>query len=289
METNDRVVRAMTRDGSFRVVAACTTRTVGEIVRAQKAAGTGAGVLADLGTLGVLYRETMAPSQRVQITLRGANGTGHVVVDSHPDGWARGLLRTHEGVDLDLRGEDAVLQLQRPLRSGELHMGTVAIPEDGRIASAAMAYFGQSEQITTMVALGTVLTDDDDSRVAAAGGFLVQVLPEARELEGPLAVMMLRLEEFIDIRDRLRATDASPEVMIEEILYGFEFDWLATSPIRFGCVCGEERLLASLATLDAATVAELAASAEPIESRCEYCGTVYRIAPQRLAGLLRKA
>lgn len=288
MDEGDRVVRAMTRDGSFRVVAARTSRTSAAIVKAQEVAGEVAETMADLSTLGVLYRETMAPDQRVQITLRGANGTGHAIVDSHPDGWARGLIRAHGGEPLDLVGEDAVLQLQRPLRHGELHVGSVGIPEDGRIASAAMEYFDRSEQITTMVAIGTVLGDDDASHVAAAGGFLIQVLPEARDIEGPLAVMTLRLEEFVDIRDRLRATDASPETMIEEVLYGFEYDILATEDVRFGCICGEDRLLSSLATLDAPTLEELAASTEPIESRCDYCGKIYRIAPERIARLLRK-
>lgn len=288
MESQDRVVRAMTRDGSFRVIAARTTRTAAAIVAAQETEGNNARILAEVSTLSVLYRETMAPSLRVQITIRGAGESGHVIADSHPDGWARALLRAPEGGDLDLRGDDSVMQLQRPLRNGELHVGSVAVPEDGLIASAAMEYFAQSEQTTTMVSLGTAFADDDNSRVVASGGFLVQVLPEARDREGALALMMLRLEDFIDIDSRLRDTDASPEELIAEIFYGFDYDTLATSPLRFGCVCGEDRLIASLATLDAETLAELAASDEPLESRCDYCGTVYSLAPERVAALIRK-
>lgn len=289
MSEGDRVLRAMTRDGSFRMVAVRSTRTVAKVVEAQRASGDNAKILADLVTLAVLHRETMSPNQRVQVILRGASDSGQAVADSHPDGWARGLLRQRPGRDLDLKGPDALLQLQRPLRGGELHVGTVAVPEDGRLSSAATAYFAQSEQTVTMVSLGTVLADDDDRRVVASGGFLVQVLAEAREIEGPLATMTLRLEEFVDIADRLRATDASPEHLIDEVLYGFEVERLATSEVRFGCACSEARLLASLATLDDASITELLDSNEPIHSTCDYCGTEYAIDPEQLRGLTRRS
>lgn len=289
MSEGDRVIRAMTRDGSFRMVAVRSTRTAARVVEAQRAAGENARILADLVTLAVLHRETMSPSQRVQVVLRGANDSGQLVADSHPDGWARGLLRARKGRTVDLQGPDALLQLQRPLRGGEMHVGTVAVPEDGRLASAATAYFAQSEQTITMVSLGTVLADDDDRRVVASGGFLVQVLPEATDIEGPLATMTLRLEEFVDIADRLRAHDASPEYFVDEVFYGFEVEQLASSELRFGCVCSEERFLTSLATLDAEAIAELLEGNEPIHSTCDYCGTEYAIDPEQLRGLARRS
>lgn len=289
MNDGDRVIRAMSRDGSFRVVAVRSTRTVASIVRAQGATGENAKILGQLASLSVLYRETMAPTMRVQVVLRGANDSGQMVADSHPDGWARGLLRAKDDRTLDLRGQDALIQLQRPLRNGEMHVGTVAIPEDARLGSAATAYFAQSEQTTTMVALGTVLADDDDTRVVAAGGFLVQVLPEGRDLEGKLATMMLRLEEFVDIDDRLRTHDGDPQYFVDEVLYGFEIEPLASSPLRFGCACSEERFLSSLATLDAAAIDELVSSSELIESTCDYCGAAYAVDPEVLRGLARRS
>jgi len=279
--SDDRVVRAMTRDGSFRVIAARTTGAVAEAVRTQGVTGQNATQLAELITLAVLYRETMAPTLRVQAIVRGAEG-GQMVADSDPSGACRGLVRSRRGQDLDLTSEGALLQMMRPMRLGDPHVGTVAVPTDGRLASAAVAYFDQSEQIPTMVSLGAVVADDDDSYIVSAGGFVVQILPEARDLEGPLAVMTLRLEEFVDIRDRLRDTDASPETMIEEVLYGFDREHLGTDPLRFGCFCSESRLRTSLASLDPDALAELTSSEEPIESTCDYCGTVYRIDPASL-------
>ncbi|MFO0692965.1 MAG: Hsp33 family molecular chaperone HslO [Polyangiales bacterium] len=288
MPAADHVVRAMTNDGAFRIVAARTTDTVAGVVRAQEARGEDARILGELVTGAILYRETMAPTLRVQGLLRGAGDTGQLVGDSHPDGWARGLLKKGRSTrTVDLAGEGALLQLTRSLPTGQNHTGTVAIPEDGKLASAFMAYFDRSEQITTLVSVATVLDDSGDApRVVAAGGFLVQILPEAKDLAGPLAVMTLRLEDFLDLGPRLVDTDASPDHLVEEVFYGMEHTRLGDSPLRFGCNCSRERVMAGFATLRRADIEELVEDGEPLETRCDYCGSLYIIEPELLRGLL---
>lgn len=275
--SQDRVVRAMTGDGSFRAVAARSTGTASAILKAQNALGEDAEHLAELATLAVLYRELMSPGFRTQIVLRGAGGTGQALAESHPDGWARGLLRRTGESPLDLRGEGALLALQRPLRRGEIHRGTVAVPVDGRIASAAMVYFEQSEQTTSMVSLACVLADDHPAHVVACGGFVVQVLPEARDIEGPLALMTARLEEFIDLGPRLASTDADPDALIRELLYGFEIAPLGDALLAFGCACNPDRFAAALATLSSEDFEEIVRDGDPIESICDFCGRAARV------------
>ena len=62
MPENDSVVRAMTNDGAFRVIAARTTDTVRGVVAAQNLSGALAHDMADLLSSAVRYREPMAPS-----------------------------------------------------------------------------------------------------------------------------------------------------------------------------------------------------------------------------------
>ena len=73
MPENDTVVRAMTDDGAFRIVAARTTDTARAVIAAQELSGSIAHDMADLVTAAVLYRETMAPSLRVQCIVRFAD------------------------------------------------------------------------------------------------------------------------------------------------------------------------------------------------------------------------
>ena len=80
MPETDSVVRAMTNDGAFRIVAARTTDTGQAVIAAQKLSGVLAHNMADLVTTAVLYRETMAPSQRVQSRRSGTVGWSTVGV-----------------------------------------------------------------------------------------------------------------------------------------------------------------------------------------------------------------
>ena len=76
----DRVLRAMTDDGSFRVMTIRSTDTVRGIVAAQEVRGIAAAQLAEIATGAVLVRETMAPGQRVQVLLRD-DGDNLIVED----------------------------------------------------------------------------------------------------------------------------------------------------------------------------------------------------------------
>ena len=65
--------------------------------------------LGELVTAAVLYRETMAPTLRVQIALKGAGESGTLLADSHPDGWARGLVQRKADAPPFELGEGAMM------------------------------------------------------------------------------------------------------------------------------------------------------------------------------------
>jgi molecular chaperone Hsp33 len=278
---SDHVLRAMTDDGSFRVIAATTTAMVEGAIAAQSARGATARWFGELLTGAVLYRETMAPQLRVQAILMGASG--RLVADSHPDGGTRGLvtLPASAGGQLQL-GPAALLQVMRSLPNGALHQGVVSVASAGGISGAFMAYLQTSEQVVSMAAVGCVL--DGEARVAAAGGYLLQLLPEVRE--GPLALMTERLRDFEDIDGLLATTAAEPAALVAELFYGMPFTPLARNPLSFQCRCSHSRLVASLATLARADIAEMVGDARPLDITCDYCGKAYNINPEQLRGLL---
>ncbi|MEM7434144.1 MAG: Hsp33 family molecular chaperone HslO, partial [Myxococcota bacterium] len=260
----------MTNDGAFRVVAARTTDTTRAIVEAQKLDGPVAGALSDLATSAVLYRETMAPSLRVQCIVSLEDQGGQLVADSRPDGSTRGLVQTgREGVPPDLGTQKATLQMMRTLPNSDLHRGVVEVPEGGNLSEAFMRYMQLSEQIVSMISLGSTLGGDQP----ASGGFVVQLLPEADEAEVAVQTMTERLEDFVDITARLQESDASPSRLIEEIFEGMPFTWLHESDVRFGCHCSQLRVMTTLSVLDRTDIQELVDEGEPLSMSCDYCGT----------------
>jgi molecular chaperone Hsp33 len=280
---SDLVVRAITADGAFRVIAVRTTETARDVASAQNAHGPRARLLAEMLTASVLVRETMAPDLRVQAILQGDDPKTRIVADSFPDGTTRGLVQLRDGADVSL-GERSVLQMMRTLHSGQIQQGVVQASKSRGISGALMEYMQASEQVVTFAAVGAIETTDS---VASAGGYIVQLLPEASE--GPLMVMTERLRDFPSIEALLEQDEAAPERLLSEVLYGMPYDEVGRGTLRFECRCSDERLLATLLTLPRDDIRELVKGLSPgevLEIDCDYCQRHYRIAPERLRGML---
>jgi molecular chaperone Hsp33 len=283
-EPSDTVLRAITDDGAFRVITARTTRTVRGAVEAQGVAGTTARHFGDLLTGSILFRETMAPNLRVQGIIKGSNGSGSVIADSHPSGQTRGLIQLKGNAKEIELGNGAVLQLMRSLPNGRINQGIVEVPKDGGISHSFMAYLQTSEQVVSMIAVGTLF---DGERVVSAGGYMVQLLPEAAR--GPLMVMTERLREFESIDPQLGDSAFTPTWLLDELLYGMPFTRLEERPVRFECWCDEVRVVSALASLSRGDLEHLLSTNDVLEIACEYCKRDFRIAPARLRGLLEQS
>jgi molecular chaperone Hsp33 len=279
---SDGVVRAITRDGAFRVVAVRTTDTVRGAMRSQNVTGASAQHFGELLSGAVIVREAMAPQLRVQCILKGASGRGSLIADSHPDGSTRGLVNfgTRKS-EIDISG-GALLQVMRTLPNGRLLQGVVEVPRSGGVSGALMAYLQDSEQVVSVIAVRSLLDDSGD--VIAAGGYLVQLLPEVER--APLMIMTERLQGDVDLDALLRGEAGSAGGIVDEVLFGMPFDRVGESAVCFECKCSETRLLASLATLPAADIEEILADGKMLEIRCDYCGREYAIAPEALRSVV---
>ena len=284
-QTKDSVLRAITDDGAFRVITARTTETIRGALRAQGAKGSTARTFGDLITSAILFRETMAPQLRVQGVLRGANGSGSLVADSHPSGQTRGLVQLGDDSDEIALDEGAVIQIMRTMPSGHINQGIVEVPNEGGVSRALMAYMQVSEQVVSMVAVSTHLDENDE--VLAAGGYMVQLLPEVGR--GPLMVMSERLRDFENIDAQIDDASFSPSQLLDQLLYGMAFTRIEESAVNYACWCDELRVMSALATLPRADIEHLLSTDDVLEIACEYCKREYRILPTRLRGLLNQS
>ena len=185
----DKLVRGNSMDGAIRVFAAVTTDLVNEAQRihhtypvATAALGrllTGAAIMGAAG----LKNET--DSMTVQIKGEGEITNLVAVTDCHSR--VRGYV-SNPYVDRPLNNKGKLdvggaigggyLSVVRDLGLKEPYVGQIPLVS-GEIAEDLTYYYAKSEQIPTSVALG-VLVDTDNS-VIAAGGFMIQLMPEATE------------------------------------------------------------------------------------------------------------
>ena len=202
-ESSDRVVRAMTKDGQFRVIAVTMADTCAEAARRQKSPEELMVTQAQLMCASVLIRETMQPGNRVQIILK--DPAGHrLVADSLPDGKNRSIVNPGNPDDRDISHDGGLVQVNYTLRNGDLHQGIVALENDAAVSAAMMRYLQESEQIAAFV----FIECEPGENGLAVGGFVVQVTPEATH-EG-LSEMTAHLEALDSLANWLAAPSPDP-------------------------------------------------------------------------------
>ncbi len=280
-DERDYALRAMTNDGAFRAIAVRTTDTVQGALVVQAASGSAARWLGELISGTILIREAMAPQYRVQGIVTGDEGDVRLVADSFPDGGTRGLVRLPAGeVDLSQRHVRR-LQVMRTLATGEPQQGLVEVPEGGAISEALMTYMTDSEQVVSMLGVGCIL---QAGRVRAAGGYMVQLLPEATRKS--LATMTQRLSACQRIDDLLLEVSADPVALMQTLLRGMPHTELERRRVAYECRCSAVGVLGALAAVAREEVEEMIADGQIIQVDCDFCGATYRISPDQLAGLL---
>jgi molecular chaperone Hsp33 len=152
--------------------------------------------------------------------------------------------------------------------------------QSGEIGDDLAYYFAVSEQLPSAVGLGVLVNTDD--RVAAAGGYLIQLLPGASEaviahLEANITAAPRPSDLILHLRDPARVLDV--------LLDGLGWRELARLTPRYSCGCTRAKSRRALAALPALELRQMAAGDEPAEVLCEFCGKRYRFTPAEMAGL----
>jgi len=172
-------------------------------------------------------------------------------------------------------GRDGLLTVLKDLGLKEPYVGSVALVS-GEIAEDFSVYFFESEQTRSAVALG-VLVDRDQS-VAAAGGYILRLLPGADD--SLLDKLEQNIAETGAVTARLK--EGSLESLIYRVLDGFSPHILERREIEYRCYCSEERVLAAIANVEDGELKEMAEKGEPVEVTCQFCDRVYRFDPAEL-------
>ena len=176
------------------------------------------------------------------------------------------------------------MSVVRDLGLKEPYVGQIPLVS-GEIAEDLTYYYAKSEQIPTSVALG-VLVDIDNS-VIAAGGFMIQLMPEATE------EMAVQLEDIL--KELPPVTTMIKEGMTaEDILFrvteGFSMvcENKAVVP-EYKCTCSKERMEKALISIGKKELEELIEDQGEAELTCQFCDNKYHFNKKELEDLLEKA
>ena len=151
----------------------------------------------------------------------------------------------------------------------------------GEIGSDIAHYLLNSEQIPSAVSLGVFVQPDET--VAAAGGFVVQIMPGA-SVE-TLAQLETSVAQAKPVSQMVRE-GATPQDILTHVLGGFGPIVVDEFPVRFVCRCSRERVLGALVALGQAEIQDLLVKEGQAVVTCEFCDERYTVGREKLAALL---
>lgn len=293
IDKNDYLVRGMSMDGFVKVVAIRSTELV---KRAAQIQGTTPNATAAFGRA-LTAASMMGNMQKVEngsmtLQVRGGGPIGTITVVSDPEGNVRGcvtepkvpLVEKYAG-KLDVGatvGTDGTITVIRDLQMKEPYIGSTQLVS-GEIADDVTAYFAQSEQTPTACALGVLV--DTDRSVKVAGGYLVQLLPDAPD------ATIDALERGIKRAGAVTAMleqGLTPEDILGQVCGELGVVFMETTPVSYKCYCSREWVEAALISLGRKELQEIADEGKTFPVECQFCDTVYSFTPEDIEKMLSK-
>lgn len=154
----------------------------------------------------------------------------------------------------------------------------------GEIAEDLAYYFNVSEQTPSAVGLGVRVAKDGS--VEDAGGFIVQLMPNAEE--SVVAALENQIAQIDSITEMMEK-GMTPEDILETILGPMGLEWTGKEPAAFVCDCSKDRVSRALAAINVKELDDIIQDGEPIEVRCHFCGSTYQFSIDELKAIREQA
>ena len=286
---SDYLLRIFAKEAGVRAIACTIPQLVQEARERHKTKAIATVALGRALAGGVLMGAVLKVRQEVALKFEGDGPLGKMIIEADSNGVVRGYI-AHPEVDWPPMvhgfevgkavGRNGLLTVVKDLRLKELYQGSVPLVS-GEIDEDLAYYLAQSEQVPSLVGVGTVV--DGSGRVTAAGGVLIQsVPPHAPET---IALLSGRLAEMPPIAELFQAGQ-TPETFLAELFATIPYQTLETRPVRFRCSCSRERAEQALISLGADDLRDLLASEGKAEIDCHFCRQHYLFEAQDLQRLI---
>ncbi|SES40934.1 Hsp33 family molecular chaperone HslO [Salipaludibacillus aurantiacus] len=288
----DYLVKALAYDGTVRVYAIQSTEMVKEAARRQ---GTWRTVTAALGrslTAGTMMGSMLKGDEKLTIKIEGNGPACPIIIDAHADGTARGYV-THPHLDPERRengklnvaavvGREGTLSVVKDLGMKDYFTGSVPIVS-GELGEDFTYYFASSEQTPSSVGLGVVIGQEEE--VEAAGGFIVQMMPGAKD--ETIDEIEQRLNSLPPVSSMIQE-GKKPEEIIEALTGEGNYTTLDNMAVSFQCQCSKERIGNAIIGLGEEDITAMIEEDEGAETTCHFCNERYLFSKKELQDLLEE-
>lgn len=313
-------MHATAANNQLRCMAAITTDLVGEACRRHRTFPTASAALGRVLTGALLLGAGVKDLEKITVHFACDGPIGNIIAQSDAHANVRGYV-SNPVADATAENDRGKLDVRAVVGTGTLYVtrdagfeiglmkepyrGTVPIVS-GEIGEDFAYYLAKSEQVNSAVSLGVLMTVEPDRhrstenpvdspaaefglerlRVAAAGGFIVQVMPSADE--GLIAYLEQALPQAPHSTEMIRS-GLGPTEMLRRVLGALDLLVLEEKPPRFHCQCSRERALLIVSALGKEEVEDMLAKDDGAELICHFCNEAYQITADDLSGILAEA
>ena len=286
----DIIVRATAADSQIRIFSAYTREMVEEARKRHNTSPVCTAALGRLLTAGAMMG-AMLKGEKDILTLRiNSNGPIEgITVTADSKGFVKGyvgnpnvILPANSIGKLDVAGAVGIgfLDVIKDLGLKEPYVGQTVL-QTGEIAEDITYYFASSEQTPSSVGLGVLM--NKDNTVKQAGGFIVQLMPDASdETIDKLEKNLAKISSVTTLLDE----GNGPKEIIEILCEGMEPQIVDIVPTGFKCNCSKERVTKALISIGREDLQKMADDEDKINLHCDFCNTDYEFTKEELNAIL---
>lgn len=286
----DYVIRATAGEGQVRAFVATTTNLV---EKAREVHGTTKVATAALGRtltatsiMGLMMKNK---GDKVTVIIKGGGPIGTILTTSDSTGMVKGYVQNpqvevpdYENGKLNVAaavGTDGVVKVIKDLGLREPYNGAYPLVS-GEIAEDFTHYFALSEQTPSVVSLGVLTTECE---VEHAGGFVVQLMPDATE--ETISQLEQNISKLNSITNMM-LEGKTPEDILSIVLEGLNPRILDKIEVGFECECSKEKVGEALVSIGKRQLQEIIEEDKKAEIGCQFCNSKYNFNEEELKELL---
>ncbi|MFR2891849.1 Hsp33 family molecular chaperone HslO [Peptoniphilus grossensis] len=288
------ILRAIDESETIKISAAITTDVVEEAAKIHKLSKTTSAALGRVLTAAAIIGSWQKNEKdSITLSINGDGPAGKIVATCKNDGYVKGYV-TNPGADLPTREADGKIDVAGIVGEGNLtlvmdtgmkkpYTGTVNLTT-GEIAEDLAVYFLQSDQVPSAVGLGVLV--DVDYSIKAAGGFIIQLMPDATEEQiSKLEENLKGLPSVTSILDEYHDAEKLIEILMKDI----DFKILEKREITYKCNCSREKVEDAIVSVGPREIEEILREDKKAEVSCYFCDKVYDFDESDLERMLKKA
>ncbi|MBF0714176.1 Hsp33 family molecular chaperone HslO [Gemella sp. GH3] len=273
----DYLIRGLALNKEVRFFATKTTNLVEEIRKRHNGYPTAMAAVGRVATVTAMMGAMQKSGDSVDVRVRGNGKIGKILATANELGEVRAYatnmqlhLPSNDQGKLDVKGvvgTTGEIVVIKDLGLVDKYTTTSPIVS-GEIAEDFTYYFAMSEQVPSAVSLGVLV--DVDNTILAAGGFIIQVLPQASE------ETITKLENVIANIKPISTliNEGNTLENIVELLFGDDYTILNENNIEFKCNCSKEKYSSALLILGKDELVDML-NEEQIETVCSFCNNKY--------------